>query len=95
MGPFTVESIHAGVLEVAYRDLGPASGAPVVLLHGFPYDVHAYDEVAAGLAAEGCRVIVPYLRGYGPTRFLAAQTPRSGQQAALDMTCSPCWTRWR
>jgi pimeloyl-ACP methyl ester carboxylesterase len=55
----------------------------VILLHGFPYDVRAFDEVAAPLAAEGCRVLVPYLRGYGPTRFLSTSTPRSGEQAAL------------
>lgn len=71
------------VLEIAYRDDGAADGRPVLLLHGFPYDIHAYDEVIALLAAARCRVITPYLRGYGPTRFLSAQTPRSGQQAAL------------
>lgn len=75
--------VPAGVLEVACLEHGPASGAPVVLLHGFPYDVHAFDEAAAQLAAAGLRVIVPYLRGYGPTRFLSAATPRSGEQAAL------------
>jgi pimeloyl-ACP methyl ester carboxylesterase len=73
----------AGVLDVAYTQTGPADGEPVVLLHGFPYDVHAYDEVAPILAASGCRVITPYLRGFGPTRFLSPDTPRSGQQAAL------------
>jgi pimeloyl-ACP methyl ester carboxylesterase len=75
--------VTAGVLSVAYEATGAPSGAPVVLLHGFPYDAHAYDDVAPRLAAAGCRVIVPYLRGYGPTRFLAGGTPRSGQQAAL------------
>lgn len=75
--------VEAGVLEVAYEESGPADGWPVVLLHGFPYDVRAYDEVAPLLAAEGARVVVPYLRGYGPTRFLSAATPRSGEQAAL------------
>jgi pimeloyl-ACP methyl ester carboxylesterase len=74
---------RAGVLEVAYEEAGPADGTVVVLLHGFPYDVHAYDDVTPLLVADGCRVIAPYLRGYGPTRFLAAATPRSGQQAAL------------
>jgi pimeloyl-ACP methyl ester carboxylesterase len=78
-----IRSINAGSLNVAYVEAGEASGWPVVLLHGFPYDVHSYDEVAQHLAAQGARVIVPYLRGYGPTRFLAADTPRSGQQAAL------------
>lgn len=76
-------AVAAGVLEVAYYEAGPAHGAPVLLLHGFPYDVHSYVEVAPRLAARGCRVIVPYLRGYGPTRFLDADTPRSGEQAAL------------
>ena len=78
-----MKRVAAGVLEVAYREAGPPAGAPVVLLHGFPYDVHAYDAVAARLASAGRRCIIPYLRGYGPTRFRAAATPRSGQQAAL------------
>jgi len=78
-----LKHIHAGVLNVAYRDEGPVDGMPVMLMHGFPYDVHAYDEVVPLLTAAGCRTIVPYLRGYGPTRFLSADTPRSGQQAAL------------
>lgn len=75
--------IDAGVLRVAYAEHGDPDGQPVVLLHGFPYDVHAYDAVLPLLADRGMRVIVPYLRGYGPTRFLSAQTPRSGEQAAL------------
>lgn len=78
-----VKHISAGVLDVAYREAGPAEGPAVVLLHGFPYDVHSYDEVTERLAAAGRRCIVPYLRGYGPTRFRSAGTPRSGQQAAL------------
>lgn len=78
-----MKRIHAGVLDVAYREVGPAGGAPVVLLHGFPYDVHAYDAVAERLAATGRRCLIPYLRGYGPTRFVDAATPRSGEQAAL------------
>ena len=78
-----MKQVVAGVLDVAYRDIGPSDGAPVILLHGFPYDVHAYDAVAERLAAAGKRCIVPALRGYGPTRFLSAATPRSGQQAAL------------
>jgi pimeloyl-ACP methyl ester carboxylesterase len=78
-----MKQIDAGVLRVAFDDVGPPQGTPVVLLHGFPYDVHAYDEVIPRLAARGCSVITPYLRGYGPTRFLAPDTPRSGQQAAL------------
>ena len=75
--------IDAGVLRVAYADHGDPAGRPVVLLHGFPYDVHAYGDVAPRLAAQGLRAIVPWLRGYGPTRFLSDATPRSGQQAAL------------
>lgn len=76
-------SIRAGVLEVAYHEAGPADGPPVVLMHGFPYDIHAFADVAPMLAARGCRVIVPYMRGYGGTRFLDAATPRSGEQAAF------------
>lgn len=78
-----MKRVSAGVLDVAYLESGPADGAPVILLHGFPYDVHAYDDVAERLAEAGRRVIVPYLRCYGPTRFLSADTPRSGQQGAL------------
>jgi pimeloyl-ACP methyl ester carboxylesterase len=78
-----LKQIEAGTLRVAYREQGDADGWPVLLLHGFPYDVHAYDEVAPRLAAQGARVITPWLRGYGPTRFLSLDTPRSGQQAAL------------
>ncbi len=70
-------------LEIAYEERGPAGGPAVVLLHGFPDDITAYDGVAPSLAAAGWRVILPYLRGYGPTRFLDPLTPRSGQQAAL------------
>jgi pimeloyl-ACP methyl ester carboxylesterase len=75
--------VTASVLDVAYEEAGAANGAPVVLLHGFPYDVHAFDEVTPLLVARGCRVVVPYLRGYGSTRFLSPGTPRSGQQAVL------------
>ncbi len=74
---------EAGVLSVAYIETGPSDGPPVLLLHGFPYDVHSFDEVTPFLVSAGCRVITPYLRGYGPTRFLSADTPRSGQQAVL------------
>jgi pimeloyl-ACP methyl ester carboxylesterase len=80
MMPLTVRTPR---LEVAYAAAGPPDGTPVVLLHGFPYDPRAYDEVAPPLAEAGCRVYVPFLRGYGPTRFLSRETPRSGQQAAL------------
>ena len=78
-----IRRVLTPILEIAYEESGPADGAPVILLHGFPYDVRAYDGVAPALAAAACRVIVPYLRGYGPTRFLGPETPRSGQQAAL------------
>jgi pimeloyl-ACP methyl ester carboxylesterase len=78
-----IETIRAGDLDVAYLDVGLPNGTPVILLHGFPYDVWAYDEVMSLLAEEGCRVIVPYLRGFGPTRFVSDTTIRSGQQAAL------------
>src|SRR6202166_2983382 len=75
--------IEAGVLDVAYFEAGPADGPAVMLLHGFPYDIHSYVDVAPMLAAKGCRVIVPYLRVYGPTRFRDPATPRSGEQAAI------------
>lgn len=75
--------IRAGGLEIAYEESGPADGAPVLLMHGWPYDPRDYDGVVPPLAQAGCHVIVPYLRGFGATRFLSAETPRSGQQAAL------------
>jgi len=78
-----LKTIDAGVLNVAYFDDGDPNARAVFLLHGFPYDIHAYDEVRPRLAAAGLRVITPYLRGYGPTRFLDSSTPRSGQQASL------------
>jgi pimeloyl-ACP methyl ester carboxylesterase len=78
-----VERVRTGTLEIAYEATAPLDGTPVVLLHGFPYDPRAYDGVVPVLTAAGCRTIVPYLRGYGPTRFLTPETPRSGQQAAL------------
>jgi pimeloyl-ACP methyl ester carboxylesterase len=78
-----LREVEAGALRVAFLDSGPEEGWPAVLLHGFPYDVHAYAEVTPHLLARGARVIVPYLRGYGPTRFLQDATPRSGEQAAL------------
>jgi pimeloyl-ACP methyl ester carboxylesterase len=79
----TVKTIDAGVLSIGYVEYGAASGWPCIMGHGFPYDVHAYSGTAPILAQAGARVIVPYLRGYGPTRFLKAETPRSGEQAAL------------
>jgi pimeloyl-ACP methyl ester carboxylesterase len=75
--------VEAGVLDVAYYEAGPADGPVVMLLHGFPYDVHSYVDVAPQLAARGCRTIVPYLRGCGPTHFRDERTPRSGEQAAI------------
>ena len=81
LGP--LHHVRAGVLDIAHHDSGPAGGPPVVLMHGFPYDVHTYAEVAPRLAAQGCRVVVPYMRGYGPTRFVDDATPRSGEQAAF------------
>ncbi len=78
-----IKHARTSVLDIAYEDSGPADGTPVLLMHGFPYDPRAYDEVVPLLAAQGCRTIVPYLRGYGPTRFLSADTMRSGEQAAL------------
>ena len=78
-----MKSIEAGCLEIAYEDVGPEGGEPAILLHGFPYDVRAYDVVGATLARAGYRCLIPYLRGYGATRFLSAETMRSGQQAAL------------
>jgi len=75
--------VEAGVLDIGYYEAGPKDGPVVMLLHGFPYDIHSYVDVAPMLAAQGCRVIVPYLRGYGPTRFRDAATLRSGEQAAI------------
>jgi pimeloyl-ACP methyl ester carboxylesterase len=78
-----VKQIDAGELNVGYVDAGPEYGRAVLLLHGWPYDIHAYDEVTPMLVAAGCRVIVPYLRGFGTTRFLSAETSRNGEQVAL------------
>ncbi|HWT18025.1 MAG TPA: alpha/beta hydrolase [Variovorax sp.] len=78
-----LKSIEAGVLNVGYAELGPANGTPILLLHGWPYDIHTYAEVAPLLASQGYRVIVPYLRGHGTTQFISSETPRNGQQAVL------------
>lgn len=78
-----MKTISAGTLEIAYLETGPTNEPTVILLHGFPYDVHAYDAIVERLAAAGRRCIIPFLRGYGPTRFLSDDTPRSGEQAAL------------
>jgi pimeloyl-ACP methyl ester carboxylesterase len=80
-----IRTVRTPTLEVAYEEHGPTSAPATILLHGFPYDPRCYDEVAVRLAQAGHRVIVPYLRGYGPTCFLSAATPRSGQQAALGL----------
>ena len=81
----TIRQIDAGVLNVGYAESGPANGRPVLLLHGWPYDINSYADVAPLLAAKGYRVIVPHLRGYGTTRFLASDTVRNGQPAALAL----------
>jgi pimeloyl-ACP methyl ester carboxylesterase len=78
-----LNQIDAGLLNVAYAEAGPADGRAAILLHGWPYDIHSYVDVASLLAAEGYRVIVPYVRGYGMTRFLSDETFRNGQQSAL------------
>ncbi len=78
-----VKQIDAGLLNVGYVDAGPDDGPPVLLLHGWPYDVHSYGEVTPRLAATGYRVVVPYLRGFGTTRFLSGATARNGEQAVL------------
>jgi pimeloyl-ACP methyl ester carboxylesterase len=80
-----LKHIDAGLLDVAYAEAGPAGGPVVILLHGWPYDIHSFVDVAPLLASAGYRVIVPYLRGYGATRFLAAETMRNGQPAALAL----------
>ena len=78
-----LKQIDAGVLNVGYAEAGPADGPPVILLHGWPYDIYSFVDVAPLLAAEGHRVIVPYLRGYGTTHFLSGDTMRNGQQAVV------------
>jgi pimeloyl-ACP methyl ester carboxylesterase len=84
--PFgALRQVDAGLLNVGYAEAGPAEGRAAVLLHGWPYDIHSYVEVAPLLAAAGYRVVVPYLRGFGTTRFLSDQTVRNGEQAALAL----------
>jgi pimeloyl-ACP methyl ester carboxylesterase len=78
-----LKRVGTPTLEIAYEESGASDGAPIFLMHGWPYDPRCYDAVIAPLRGAGARVIVPYLRGFGPTRFLSAATPRSGQQAAL------------
>jgi pimeloyl-ACP methyl ester carboxylesterase len=83
----SLKQIDAGVLNVGYAEAGPANGPPVLLLHGWPYDIYSFVDVAPMMASAGYRVIVPYVRGYGTTRFLSGETPRNGQQSvvALDV----------
>src|SRR5580700_1105627 len=80
-----LKQIDAGLLNVGYAEAGPADGLPVILLHGWPYDIHSYLDVAPMLASAGYRVIVPHLRGYGTTRFLSSETIRNGQQSVLAL----------
>ena len=80
-----LKQVDAGLLSVGYAEAGPADGPAVILLHGWPYDIHSYATVTPVLAAAGFRVIVPYLRGYGTTRFLSDATPRNGQQSVLGV----------
>jgi pimeloyl-ACP methyl ester carboxylesterase len=78
-----IKQVEAGVLNVGYAEAGPANGAPVILLHGWPYDIYSFVDVAPALASAGYRVIVPYIRGYGSTRFLSSETMRNGQPSAV------------
>jgi pimeloyl-ACP methyl ester carboxylesterase len=78
-----IRHVCTSTLDIAYEESGRSDGVPVMLMHGWPYDPRCYDEIVPPLAAAGCRVIVPYLRGFGPSHFVSAATPRSGQQAAL------------
>src|SRR3954471_3200988 len=81
----SVKQIDAGVLNVGYAEVGPTTGPAVVLLHGWPYDIHSYVDVAPLLTSAGYRVIVPYLRGYGTTRFLSSETFRNGQPSVIAL----------
>ncbi|QJU58247.1 alpha/beta hydrolase [Sphingomonas sp. AP4-R1] len=85
MAETTVKYAETSDLRIAYVDRGPRNGTPVILSHGFPYDIHAYDEVTPILVEAGLRVIVPYARGFGPTRFLSNDAKRTGQQAARGL----------
>jgi pimeloyl-ACP methyl ester carboxylesterase len=79
----TIKMTQTDVLDIGYEEYGPADGFPIILLHGFPYDIRSFDDVSEPLAAEGYRVLLPYLRGYGPTRFRDLTAPRTGEQAAI------------
>ena len=89
------QTIRTPTVEIAYETSGPVTGAPVVLLHGWPSDPRDHDGVAAALAASGCRVLVPWLRGFGNTKFLDPKTARSGQQASVGADLRDFWTRCR
>src|SRR3954469_14220339 len=80
-----LNQIDAGILSIGYSEAGPSAGPAVILLHGWPYDIHSFDEVTPLLASAGYRVLVPYLRGYGPTRFLSSAAFRNGQPSALPV----------
>lgn len=81
----SLKQIDAGLLNIGYAEDGPPEGKPVILLHGWPYDIHSYVDVAPALAAKGYRVIVPFLRGHGSTTFRSADTSRNGQQSAVAL----------
>lgn len=83
--PFPLRKVVAGELEIAFAEVGPKGGDAVILLHGWPYDIHSFVDVAPALASQGCRVIIPYLRGFGGTRFLSVGTMRNGQPAAVAL----------
>lgn len=79
----TIKQVKAGVLDIGYVEAGPKTGTPVVLIHGWPYDIHSFEKVTPILVAQGYHVYIPYLRGFGTTRFLSEDTPRNGQQSAI------------
>ena len=86
-----LKQIDAGLLNIGYAEAGPTDGPAVLLLHGWPYDIHSFIDVAPLLASHGYRVIIPYLRGYGSTRFLSTETFRNGQQSAVALDSSLSW----
>jgi len=90
----SLKQINAGLLNVGYAEDGPSAGPPVVLLHGWPYDIYSYVDVAPLLASKGYRVIVPYLRGYGTTRFLASGMFRNGQQSVVALDIIALMRSW-
>jgi hypothetical protein len=91
----SLKQIDAGLLNVGYAEAGPADGPPVILLHGWPYDIHSFVDVERLLAAAGFRVIIPYLRGYGTTLFLSSETVRNGQPSGVAVDIIACWMRSR